>query len=68
LTADYEKAAADRFSSALTEIGESAIELVLLEREACAKEIDALITPSMDFDARDALAKAAKAIRSRPTL
>jgi hypothetical protein len=66
-TTEIELAGADRFSNALTEIGEATINLIKLEREACARVLDEMITPSMDFDARDVLARAAKAIRSRPT-
>jgi prophage antirepressor-like protein len=61
-----ENAAADRFSAALTEIGEAAIALVMLEREACAALLEAEAAKGGGGPTwADAFVEAAKLIRSR---
>jgi hypothetical protein len=76
-----QQAIADRFSAALTEVGEASAALVLAEREACAKVIDGLIADTLAYAKAPGavigqintwlsqvsiLREAAKAIRERP--
>jgi|WetSurMetagenome_2_1015567.scaffolds.fasta_scaffold00090_61 hypothetical protein len=42
-----QQAIADRFSAALTEVGEASAALVLAEREACARVLDGLIADTL---------------------
>ena len=62
-----EQELADRFSAALTEIGEASAALVFAEREACAKILDDM---AKGLAYRDEvwvhLTEAAKVIRNRP--
>jgi hypothetical protein len=59
-----EQELADRFSNALTEIGEASIALVLAEREACARIIDEAIANEEGLE--PLLRAIAQTIRGRP--
>ena len=63
-----EAAVADRFSTALSELGEAAIQMIKDEREACAKVVENMLQQKIATHALiqgSDLADAARAIRSR---